>query len=362
MARHFQHVAHHGAGGRARARALAEEHRLAHGVACDVDGVVHAVNGGQLVRQRQHRGMHAHVHALVGAVRQRQQLHAVAHVARCVQVHRGDVADAFGVHVVDGNARVERDGREDGDFRGGVEPVHVGGGVGLREALLLCLLERGVVAEPVLHHTREHVVRRAVHDTHDRADLVGDERVLHRVDDGDAAAHAGFERDLLAGLVGRAHDLFAVRCHERLVGRDHVLARLESAHHDVARHGGAADQLHHDVDVRIVQDVLVILREEVLHAVRDSLLGVARAHAHELHVDAVVALEILAVVLQDVDAPAADRARAHQSQFYRHAALPFPKCLGSSGLRTFRVAWSRGPGRPSRTRWPAAAGRCSCWP
>ena len=204
------------------------------------------------------------------AMRERQQLHAVAHVARGVQIHRRDGADALGVHVADGHARVERDGREDGDLRSGIESVHVSGGVGLGETLFLSLAQGVIVAQAVLHHAGEHVVRRAVHDAHDRTHLVGDERVLHRIDDGDAAAHAGLERDLSTSLLGRTHDLLAVRGHERLVGRDHVLARAQRAEHHIARHCGAADELDDDVDVRIVQDVAVILREEVLHAVRDG--------------------------------------------------------------------------------------------
>lgn len=164
----------------------------------------------------------------------------------------------------------------------------------------------------------------------------------------------------LPAFVGRAHDLFAVRCHERLAGRDHVLARLESVT-DVARHGGAADQLHHDVDVRIVQDVLVILREDVLHAVRDSLLGVARAHAHELHVDAVVALEILAVFFRMSMHPPPTVPVPTSPSFTVMLRSLF---LNVSAHQVFVRFASRGhaPGRPSRTRWPAAAGRCSCWP
>ena len=294
----------------------------------------------------------------VGAVRVGQELHAVAHVLRYLQVERRDVADALGVHVVDGNARVEGDGSQDGDLRRCVQAVDVGRGIGLGEALRLRLGQHVGIGHVVLGHAGEHVVRRAVHDAHNGIDAVRDERVLHRIDDGDAAAHAGLERDLLARFLGGAHDLLAVRGHERLVRRDHVLAGTESAQHHVARHGGAADELDDDVDVRVVQDVVEVLREDVLHAVLDSLLGVARAHARQLHVNAVVALEFLAVVLQDVDAPAAHGAGSHESKFNRHVAAP--KCLDCRGPRTFRAAWSREPRRPSRTRRPGAAGRCSC--
>ena len=153
-------------------------------------------------------------------------------------------------------------------------------------------------------------------------DLVGDERVLERVDDGDATADAGFERDLLACALGRLHDLLAMGGHERLVGRDHVLARGERVEDHVACHRGAADQLDHNVDAGIVHDVSVVLREQVLHAMLDGLLRVARAHACQFDVDAVVALEVLAMVLQYLDAATAHRARADEPKFNRHVQFP----------------------------------------
>ena len=61
VARHFQHVAHDGTSRGTRAGALAEEHGLAHEVAHHVNGVEHAVHGGQLVVRRDHGGMHAYI-------------------------------------------------------------------------------------------------------------------------------------------------------------------------------------------------------------------------------------------------------------------------------------------------------------
>ena len=148
--------------------------------------------------------------------------------------------------------------------------------------------------------------------------------MLQRLDDGDAAADAGLEAHFQVLLARQAHDLFAVRCHKRLVGGDHVLAGVQRTQHDVARNGGAADELDDDVDFRVVQDVVEIVCEQVGHAMRLGLFGIARAHAHKLHVNAQTALEILAMVVQDVDAAAADGARSHKSKFDGHIS-PFRK-------------------------------------
>ena len=209
------------------------------------------------------------------------------------------------VYVIHHHTRVEGDGGQNGDLGRSVEAVHVSGGISLGEAGGLGLAQGLVVVHGVVGHAGEHVVGRAVHDAHDRRDLVGDERVLERVDDGDAAAHARLEGDLLAGGSRGVHDLLAVGGHERLVGGDHVLASGQGPQHHGARDGGAADELHHQVDVGVIDDLVEIVGEQVAHAMRLGLCRAERAHARQLHVNAVVALEVVLVVLQDVDAATA---------------------------------------------------------
>ena len=266
-------------------------------------------------------------------MRQRQQLDDVAHVVGGVHVELRDIADALGVDVVELHTAVEGDGCQDGDLRGGIETVDVGGGVRLGEALRLSLGQRILVRQAVVDHAREHVVGGAVHDTHDGGDLVADEGMLQRLDDGDAAADAGLEAYFQVLFAGKVHDLVAERRHERLVGGDHVLTRAQGAEHHVARSGGAADQLDDDIDLGVVDDVVEVLGEQVQHAARLGLLGIARAHAHHFHVDAQVALEILAMVAQDIQAAAADGARSHESKFNGHVS-PFERlksCARSAG-------------------------------
>ena len=117
------------------------------------------------------------------------------------------------------------------------------------------------------------------------------------------------------------HDFLAVGRHERLVGRDDVLARFEGRHDHIARHRGAADELDDDVDVGVVDDVVVIQREQIAHAVSFGLFRVARADARKLHIDAVMALEVLLVLLKDVNATATNRAGADESELDGHKVL-----------------------------------------
>ena len=51
--------------------------------------------------------------------------------------------------------------------------------------------------------------------------------MLQRVDDGDTAADGRLEGELAVHLLRQMHDFLAMGRHERLVGRDDVLARLK---------------------------------------------------------------------------------------------------------------------------------------
>ncbi len=313
-ARLLDQVADDRRGGRQRAGALAEEHRLAHRVADHVDGVVDAVDAGERVGVGDHGGMHAHVDALGSATPDREKLDGVAHLGGVGDVLGSESADSLGGDLAHHHAAVERDGAQDRDLGGGVEAVDVGGRVGLREALGLRLGERGRVVETVGGHAREHVVGGAVHDAHDRLDLVAGQRVLERADDRDAAADARLEEDVDAVGLGRLHDLFAVAREQRLVGGDDALAGVQRRKHDLARDTGPADELDDDVE-RVVGDHVVPVVRALLGGKAEigEALGGAVGEARQLDVDARAAAEVLAVARQNLDDAGSNGSQSDQA-------------------------------------------------
>ena len=262
--------------------------------------------------------MHMHVDARIGTMRQRQKLHAEAHVAGRIKIDGRNVANALAIHVIHGDARLERKRSQDGDFRCGVETVDVSGGIGLGIALGLRLCQGVFVAQTVLVHAREHVVGGAVDDTHDRCDSVGDERMLQRADDGNATANAGTIVNVDIVFFGKREDLVTGRCDKRLVGRDDALAVAQRVAHDVMSCAHAANKLDDQVDGRIGHDFVEVGGEQVLDAVSASGVGFARTDARKLDVHAVMALEVIAMVGKDVQAAAANGAGSHKSDPDRH--------------------------------------------
>ena len=139
----------------------------------------------------------------------RNELHSIAHGVRHCQVDRRNTADAFGIDIVHDHTRIESDRSQNGDLRCRIVTIDIGRGISLCKAFCLGFSERFIVAQAVFAHAGEHVVRRAVHDAHDRRDLVSDQRVLQRTDDRDTATNACLERQLNALFFRERHDLFA---------------------------------------------------------------------------------------------------------------------------------------------------------
>ena len=311
-------VAHYRTCGGMRTSAGTEEHGLADEVADNVNCIQDAVNLGHLMVNRNHGGMDADVDAVVGTMRDGQQLHGIAHLLCSLEVKRGDTGDTARIHIVHGNAGIERDRCEDGNLRGGIEAVNVSRRVRLGVTKLLGFLQRSLIAHAVLGHASEHVVGGAVHNAHDRLDLVCSKGVLQGAENRDATANACLEGQLGVGIQGSLGELFAISGQQRLVCRNDALAVSERLGDDAARNRGAANELDDDVDLRVVHDVVVVIGEQILNAQLDCLLGIQRAYAGQLKVEAVILLEVGGVVLHDANAAAANRTGSNQTNLYRH--------------------------------------------
>ena len=149
-----------------------------------------------------------------------------------------------------------------------------------------------------------------------------------RIDDGDAAAHARLEGHLEASLGGQRENLLAIGGHERLVGGDHVLASLQRTRDNRMCDARATDELDDQIDIGIVDDLVEIVREQMPHTVRLGLSFVERADANEFDVDAVVALEVILVLVVDVETTATHRASADQADFHSHDVPPLEFVMG----------------------------------
>ena len=148
--------------------------------------------------------------------------------------------------------------------------------------------------------------------------------MLERAHDGDATAAAGLALNLHAArarLLGERLDMTA---QQGLVGRDDVLAVLESGGEDLGRGVLAADELDDDIDGGVRDDVMPVARKGLaLNTGCFGLLPGKRTGAGQLKVDAVGGQVLIVVALDQTGHAAADgsqtdEADVHGAQGFAH--------------------------------------------
>ena len=204
------------------------------------------------------------------AFRDAEQLDAVAELFGVADVGAVQLRDAFDIGLVELHRHAEGDRAHDRRLVRGVDAFDVEGRVGFGVAQALRFLQHDVEIEALRAHLREDEVGRAVDDAGDPLDAVGRQPFAQRLDDRDAAGHRRLERDHHATRARRREDLGAVHGEQRLVGRDHMLARGDGFEHQFARDVVAADQFDDDVDRRVRDDFARI--GDDLRAVTDQCL------------------------------------------------------------------------------------------
>ena len=151
----------------------------------------------------------------------RQQLDHAAHLPGRGDVARGDLGDALAVDVGGGDPGVERQAGQDRCLGGGVEPLDVGGRVGLGVPERLGLLQRLGEAGAGGVHLVEDEVGGAVDDAEHPGDLVAGERLAQRSQDRDRTGDGGLVVEVaVRRRLGRGEQGRAVLGEQRLVGAD----------------------------------------------------------------------------------------------------------------------------------------------
>ena len=239
-------------------------------------GVERALDRRQRVIAAHEAGVHAGHDGRARLDRRGDQLGPVAQLGAVLDVGQVEPVDAHMIDLLQNDAGVERDRREDRDLGRGVGAGDVLGGVGLGVAEPLRLGQSVGVGGARLHHLAQDEVRGAVDDAVDAVDAAHDHRLAQHLDHRDGRAHAGLEAKLHSVLLGGAEELLAVPGQELLVGRDDRLARLEERQHMLAGRLDPAHDLGDHRDRGVVPEPCEVRGEQAGRGV-----GVPGRVAHE---------------------------------------------------------------------------------
>ncbi len=196
-----------------------------------------------------------------------------------------------------------------------VDPLDVEGRIGLRVAQPLRLGEHRSERQSLRAHLGKDEIAGAVDDAGDPLDAVRDQPFAQHLDGRDAAGDGCFEGDHHAARARCGEDLVAVKCEQRLVGGDDVLAVRDRREDRVLGDAGAADRLDDDIDGRIGR------RRDGIAGDRDARSGdatrafeVAGAHPGDLDAPSGASGDLFAIALENAVRSAADRAEPEQAQ------------------------------------------------
>ncbi len=154
-------------------------------------------------------------------------------------------------HALGGDPGAEGEAGEDDELVERVEPLDIGGRVGLGIAARLGVGEDLSVLAALAGHRREHEVRGPVEDAADTPDAVGGEVQRDRAEERDAAADRRLEPERGAGGARDPLQLGPVMGDHVLVRGDHALAGLQGRADQRAGRLVAAHRLDDHVDVRV---------------------------------------------------------------------------------------------------------------
>ena len=209
---------------------------------------------------------------------------------------------------------------QDGDLTAGVTAVHIIAGVlrlGVTQLLrdLQCLVE----AQILPHHLGEHEIGGAVDDALHLSDDIGREALMHRGDDGGAAAHRGLEEEGAAVGLGQSQQLCAVGGHHLLVGGADAPAALEAGLDIGVGEAGAADGLDDDLHLRVFQNGIEVLDKQLCSRMSREILRVK--DVLDLHRLACAAGDACGVAAEHLVHAAAHRAKTQNRDFCHDTAL-----------------------------------------
>ena len=242
-----------------------------------------------------------------------EELDAVAELAGKVDVHLVEVADAFDGHFRIGIVHAPCEADKQHELVRGVEPVDVQRGIGLGVALFLRFGEGRGEVDALAGHFRKDIVAGAVQNAFERSDMVPGKAFLQRLDDGDAARHAGFIEQSGALFVGQPEQAFAFFREQGLVGGDDLFALCEAARDELLGRVDAAHQLDDHVNVGIVGKGHGIGRQA--HALRKIAFTVRIADGDSLQIKVAAGAgpDFFGVFGQQAHKAAADGSESGQS-------------------------------------------------
>ena len=242
----------------------AQEHCLTYSVTVDEYSVINAVYACQRMGKRNHRRVNTQADTVFRIVlSNRQKLYCVTEVSCIFDIAGFNAFNAFNLYIVQIEASIEGDRCQNSNFTRSIQTADIGSRIGLCIALGLRFLQYLVIIKVFVSHLGQHIVGGAVHDTHDRGNLIGCHTGFQRSDDRNTAADAGLKHKVAVVLMCQREQLGAEFGQNVLVGSNNMLAVGKGSGDKFLGRMLAAQQLNDNINILILKHLIGVVGKNI---------------------------------------------------------------------------------------------------
>ena len=192
-----------------------------------------------------------------------QKLYCVTQISCIFDIAGLNAFNAFNLYIVQIEACIEGNRCQNNDFTRSIQTAYIGSRIGLCIALGLRFFQHLIVIKVFVSHLGQHIVGGAVHDTHDRGNLIGCHTGFQRSDDRNTAANAGFKHKVTVVLMCQWEQLGAEFSQNVLVGSNNMLAVGKGSGDKFLGRMLAAQQLNDDINILILKHLIGVIGENI---------------------------------------------------------------------------------------------------
>ena len=196
-----------------------------------------------------------------------QKLYCVTEVSCIFDIAGFDAFNSFNLHIVQIEACIEGNRCQNSNFTRSIQTADIGSRIGLCIALGLRFLQHLVVIKVFVSHLGQHIVGSAVHNTHNRGNLIGCHACFQRSDDRNTATDTGFKHKVTVVLMRQREQLCAEFGQNVLVGSNNVLAVGKGSGDKFLGRMLAAQQLNDNINILILKHLVSVIGKNIFIAI-----------------------------------------------------------------------------------------------
>ena len=165
----------------------------------------------------------------------------------------------------------KRNGGQNRNLAAGIPPFYICSGISLCIASFLSFFQRCIKLRTFRIHSAEDIIRRSIQNAGNFFYLICRQRRMQRADNGNPPSAACFKQKVDIFFPGNFQQLYAMLCYQLFVGSTHRFSLEQRFFHKRIRRLCSSHHFHHDSNLWILQDHLIIMNNFFLYRITGKI-------------------------------------------------------------------------------------------